>query len=88
MIDDPDLLQKKAAYLDRIRGLYRRERSIGFIGCLVGVLALVWSRYTWNAPHWTLWAAVVVIAASWALFAYVIFKRTAWVRTHPFDPNG
>jgi hypothetical protein len=88
MIDDPDVLAKKAAYIDTIRGLYRRERTLGYVGSLVGVLALVWARYAGYAPPWALWVAVAVIAASWALFAYVIFKRTAWVRTHPFDPNG
>ena len=79
---------RRAAYIDQIRGLYRRERTLGLAGCLIGVVVLVWSRYRWDAPHWAMWAAVAIIAAAWSLFAYVIFKRTAWVRAHPFDPNG
>ena len=88
MNDDPDLLTKRAAYIDTIRGLYRVERAIGFVLCLVGVLLLLWSRSKWDAPHWMTWLSIAVIAAGWALFAFVIFRRSAWVRTHPFDPNG
>jgi O-antigen/teichoic acid export membrane protein len=88
MMDDPNDLNRRAAYLDQIRGMYRRERTIGIAGCLIGVMLLIWSRYRWDAPHWAVWVAVAVIAAAWTLFAYVIFKRTAWVRAHPFDPNG
>jgi hypothetical protein len=88
MIDDSEDLNRRSAYLDTIRGMYRRERMIGVIGCLVGVMLLIWSRYRADAPPWTLWLALAVIAAAWGLFAYVIFKRTAWVRTHPFDPNA
>jgi hypothetical protein len=58
------------------------------VGCLIGVLMLVWARFRMTDAPWALWLAVAVIAASWLLFAYVIFRRTAWVRAHPFDPNG
>jgi len=85
--DEADINARKVAYLDKIRGLYRRERTVGLVGCLVGVLLLVLARYRFDAP-WLMWTAVGVVAASWLLFAYVIFRRTSWVRTHPFDPNG
>lgn len=88
MIDDPELLTKRAAYIDRIRGLYRRERAAGFVACLGGVMLLLWSRSKWDAPHWLMWLSLAIIAAGWAIFAFVIFARTRWVRTHPFDPNG
>jgi hypothetical protein len=88
MIDDPELLARQAAYIDTIRGLYRRERNAGFIGCLVGVVVLVWARMATGAPPWALWVGLIVIALGWGCFAYSIFRRTAWVRAHPFDPNG
>jgi hypothetical protein len=86
--EEAALLAKRAAYAERIRGLYRRERMAGLIACLVGTVALVWSRLRPEAPAWAMWPALGVIALGWVLFAYVIFKRTAWVRAHPFDPNG
>jgi hypothetical protein len=88
MIDDPELLTRRAAYVDTIRGLYRRERAVGFVACLVGVLALVWGRMGDGAPVWLTWTGLIVIAAGWGLFVYVLVRRSAWVRAHPFDPNG
>ena len=79
---------RKIAYIEQIRGLYRRERTIGLVGCLLGVLLLVLARYRMTDATWAMWLAVGVIGASWLLFAYVIFRRTAWVRAHPFDVNG
>jgi O-antigen/teichoic acid export membrane protein len=87
MNDDPDVLERRVAYLDQIRHLYRRERTIGLTGCLVGVMLLILARYRLPAAPWAMWAAVAIIAAAWLLFAYVVFKRTAWVRAHPFDPT-
>jgi hypothetical protein len=88
MIDDPELLAKKAAYIDTLRGLYRRERTAGFVACLLGVLALVWARYSPGAPAWALWVSLAVVAGGWLLFVYVIWRRSVWVRAHPFDPIG
>jgi hypothetical protein len=79
---------RQLAYIQQIRGLYRLPRTIGLVGCLAGVLLLIWARFRMPGQPWALWAAVGVIAAAWALFAYVYFERARWVRTHPFDPNG
>jgi len=86
-MDDPDLLARKAAYIDTIRSLYRRERAAGFVACLAGVLVLVWSRTRFDAPPWALWAGLAIIAAGWLLFVYVLVRRGAWVRAHPFESN-
>jgi len=88
MMDDPNELNRRAAYLDQVRGMYRRERTVGISGCLIGVMLLIWSRYRVDAPPWAMWIALAVIVSAWLLFGYVVFKRTAWVRAHPFDPNG
>jgi hypothetical protein len=88
VIDDPELLAKQSAYIDKIRGLYKRERNAGFVFCLVGVLGLVLVRFRLEAPPWALWAPLGIVALGWALFAWSIYKRTAWVRAHPFDPDA
>lgn len=88
MTDDTDLLAKRAAYVRTIRGLYRVERLTGLAGCLVGALLLIWGRQAAGAPAWAASTGLVVIGVSWALFAYVIFRRTRYVRAHPFDPQS
>jgi hypothetical protein len=88
MIDDPELLNRQAAYIDTIRGLYRRERNAGFVACLVGVMVIVWARTQPSAPHLALYAGFAIVGAGWLCFAYSLYKRTTWVRTHPFDPNA
>jgi hypothetical protein len=87
-MDESQVNDRKAVYIDHISGMYRRERTIGVIGCLVGVLLLFWSRFRGDAPHWAMIPALVIIAAAWLLFAYVILRRTAWVRAHPFNPDA
>jgi hypothetical protein len=77
-------IKRKAAYIDKVRGLHRKERNAGFVACLAGVLMLVWARFGAGVPPAILGASLVVIAAGWALFAYSILKRLAWVRAHPF----
>ena len=88
MIDDPETLTRQAAYIDGIRGLYRRERTLGFVACLAGVMILAWSRLRFDAPPWAMWAGLAIIAAGWILFVYVLVRRSAWVRAHPFDPEA
>ena len=88
MIDDSALNTRRAAYVDTIRGLHRRERGVGFVACLVGALLLIWGRTVQGAPFWAVVAGLVTIGAGWMLFAYVIIRRTRYVRAHPFDPQS
>lgn len=93
MIDDPQRLapselDRRVAYVKTIRSLYRNERIAGLVGCLVGVLLLIWGRQGQGAPGWVVPAAFLVIGAAWSLFAYVIIRRTRYVRAHPFDPQS
>jgi hypothetical protein len=88
MTDDPQLLAKRVAYVKTIRGLYRNERVAGLIGCLVGALLLIWGRQVAGAPAWAAPTGLVTIGAAWVLFAYVILRRTRYVRAHPFDPQS
>ena len=88
MTDDPALIAKRVAYVRTIRGLYRNERVAGLVGCLLGAVLLIWGRQTAGAPAWAVPVAFLVIGAAWSLFAYVIIRRTRYVRAHPFDPQS
>ena len=88
MIDDSDFNIRKSAYLETVRGLGRRARGIGFLACLLGALLLIWGRVIVGAPDWAVALGLVTIAAGWLLFAYVIIRRTRYVRVHPFDPQS
>ena len=88
MTDDPQLLAKRVAYVKTIRGLYRNERIAGLVGCLIGALLLIWGRQAAGAPAWAAPTGLVTIGAGWVLFAYVILRRTRYVRAHPFDPQS
>ncbi|MEI7931697.1 MAG: hypothetical protein WCI21_01380 [Alphaproteobacteria bacterium] len=85
MIDDPDYIKRRIAYVDTVRSMHKNKRAAGLIGCLLGVIILAWARFRDGAPHWELWAGLVVIAISWLLFIYVIVDRTRYVRSHPFE---
>jgi uncharacterized membrane protein len=86
--DEARALERRCDYIDTVRGLYRRERNAGFVACLLGVLMLVWARFVTGVPALVLWAGLAVIAVGWALFAYSIFKRLAWVRANPMDAEN
>ena len=88
MSDDPQLLAKRVAYVKSIRALHRNERIAGLVGCLVGALLLIWGRQSVGAPAWAAPTGLVTIGAGWLLFAYVILRRTRYVRAHPFDPQS
>jgi hypothetical protein len=81
------LTAQRVEYVRQIRGLHADKRVAGFVACLIGALLLIWGRMRAGAPAFALPAGVVLIAVGWALFAYVIFARTRYVRTHPFQPK-
>jgi len=86
--DDPQLLARRVAYVKTIRGLYRNERIAGLVGSLIGAPLLIWGRMSPEASAWAVPVAFLVIGAAWVLFAYVILRRTRYVRAHPFDPQS
>ena len=87
-IDDPAVLDRQVAYLDRIRAMGQRERTIGLFASLVGVLIIVVARFRLTDQTWLLWVGVAVVAAGWGLFILSVARRILWVRAHPFDPNA
>ena len=86
-VDAPDLAARQA-YRNTVRELYKPQRAAGFVACLVGALVLISGRMVAGAPPWLVVAGLLTIAAGWLLFAYVIVRRTRYVRAHPFDPQS
>ena len=87
MIDDPEVIKKRIAYIDAMRGLHKNKRLAGFAGCLVGVVLMVISAYMPGAPSWLRWVGLAVVVPSWGLFIFVMVSRARYVQTHPFDPE-
>jgi len=87
-VTDNALNARRAAYYDTVKSLGRRERGLGLLACLAGALLLIWGRSAEGAPFWAVIAGLVTIGAGWLLFAYVIIRRTRYVRAHPFDPQS
>ena len=86
-MDEAELLTKRAAYVDTLRGLYRKERLVGFLMILAGAVIVVPSRFVWSWPHALIWVGWALVALGWVVFVYVIFRRTQWRRANPFNPN-
>ncbi|HRD46240.1 MAG TPA: hypothetical protein PLF78_07145 [Caulobacter sp.] len=84
---EAELLRKRSAYIDTLRGLYRRERLVGFLLILAGAASVLTSRFVWSWPHEAIWGGYAAIALGWVLFIYVIWRRTQWRRANPFNPG-
>mgnify|MGYP001301476849 FL=1 len=84
---EAELLRKRSAYIDTLRGLYRRERLVGFLLILAGAASVLASRFVWSWPHEAIWGGYAAIALGWVLFIYVIWRRTQWRRANPFNPG-
>jgi hypothetical protein len=88
MSEDVVFLVRRAAYVDEIRAVALRERKIGLATLTAGLLLLAWAMLRGPGVHSTAaHYAEAAIAMGWALFVYVMVKRTRYVRRHPFDPN-
>ncbi len=88
MHDDLVLLIRRAAYVDEIRSVALRARKIGYAIILLGLMTFVWAAWRGPGVHSELaHSAEAAIVLGWALFIYVMFKRTRYVRAHPFDPE-
>ncbi len=87
MTDDPDVMTKRLAYIDTLRDMHKNKRLIGFVGCLLGVLVMLYGRFG-GGPEQAVWAGLAIVVVSWLLFTYVILSRVLYVRAHPFDPGA
>ena len=75
------------AWLDRVRGMHRGKRMVGVVGCLIGVLMMLFGRFRPDlAPHWMLMAGLAIVGACWLLFGWIMFDRWRWVKANPYQP--
>jgi hypothetical protein len=84
---EAELLGRRMAYIDTLRGLHRRERLVGFLMILAGAAMVLPARFVAGWPGEAIWVGYGVIALGWVLFIYVIFRRAQWRRANPFNPN-
>lgn len=77
----------QAAWLARVRARHRGKQMAGVVGCLIGVVLMVFGRFRPDlAPPWALGAGLAVVGLSWGLFGWVIHARWRWAKAHPFRP--
>jgi hypothetical protein len=79
--------EARRAYVAAVRAHARGLQNAGFVGCLIGVIVMLAGHYVRGVPHLLTYAGLVVILISWGLFAFTIMRRSAYVRSHPFDPD-
>jgi hypothetical protein len=86
--DDIVFMIRRAAYVDEIRSVARRERRIGWTALVLGVLTLAWAWLEGPGMHSRVaHTAEAAIVLSSLLFFWAMFRRTRYVRAHPFDPE-
>lgn len=68
------------ADMEAIRAHHRGTRNLGYVCCLLGVLALVAGRFMSGAPAWLTSVGLGVVIFGWGLLAYAVARRVALVR--------
>lgn len=81
---EAEILKRRIAYIDTLRGLHRFERLVGLGVILIGVAIVVASTYV-ALPKLVVLGGYALLAAGWVVFFYVIWKRTAWRKANPFE---
>ena len=85
--EDVVFMIRRAAYVGEIREVALRARRMGWAALFLGAATLIWA--VWRGPGFDSRAAhygEAAIGLGWLLFFYVMFQRTRYVRSHPFDP--
>jgi hypothetical protein len=77
----------RRAYVTSVRAHARGYQNAGFVACLIGVVVMLSGHYVRGAPHWAIYAGLLIILLGWGLFGFAIASRTAYARAHPFDPE-
>ena len=74
----------RLAWITHVKHLHRNKRMLGFAGIILGAAMMAWWKLDPTAPDWAMWAGFGVLAASWAVFIYVIVARWRWVKANPY----
>ena len=86
--EDVVFMIRRAAYVEEIREVALRARRMGWAALFMGAVTLAWAVFRGPGMHSRVaHSAEAAIVLGWALFVYVMFKRTRYVRSHPFDPD-
>ena len=88
LTDDLVFMIRRAAYVAEIRSVALRARRVGWIALSLGVATFAWAIVRGPGPGSAMaHGAEAAVALGWALFFYVMVRRTEYVRAHPFDPE-
>lgn len=68
------------AEIEAVRACHRGTRNLGYVCCLLGVLAMVAGRFMAVAPAWLMSVGLGVVIFGWGLLAYALARRLALVR--------
>ena len=86
--DDLVFMIRRASYVREIRAVALGTRKIGWATLVAGLLMVAWATLRGPGVHSTAaYSGETAIVLGWALFIYVMVKRTRYVRAHPFEPN-
>ena len=85
--EDVVFMIRRAAYVEQVREVALRVRRMGWAALFMGVMTLIWAVLRGPGVHSRVaHSAEAAIVLAWVLFLYVMFKRTRYARSHPFDP--
>ncbi len=86
--EDSVFMIRRAAYVQEVRAVALRARRAGWFALLLGVATFAWATFEGPGPGSRLadWA-IAAVGLGWALFFYVMLRRTEYARAHPFDPE-
>jgi hypothetical protein len=68
------------ADIQAIRACHRGTRNLGYVCCLVGVLAMIAGRFMAGAPAWLASLGLGVVVFGWGLLFYAFARRLALVK--------
>lgn len=86
--DDVVFMIRRGAYVSEIRAVALRTRRLGWIALFLGAVTFAWAALRGPGVHSHMaHEAEAAFALGWALFMYVMVRRTRYVRAHPFDPE-
>ncbi|MDG2521997.1 hypothetical protein P7B02_10650 [Caulobacter segnis] len=87
-MSDADLVQRQTDYVQTLRTMGKRERTLGLVASLIGVLMLMWATYRGEGARSLLgFSGVGVVALGWVLFVSVVVRRARFVRSNPFPQS-
>ena len=79
-------IQRRIAYFDYVRSLHKTKRTAGIVGCLIGMLVMLWGSE--RGPDVLRYVGLGIVAVSWLLFIYVTISRAMYVKKNPLEARN